>query len=643
MSDLNNTCNKKGRILPLNIVIYMMLLYYLPSLGVIPIGYFQKCFTREEILAIIACPNLHLILFTEVLYSIMQYVGMEVWMHKFDGTQEMQDKISKIVKIIELVSIGMPIFVAMIEPPVIGLYFYKRMAAIPSASRITERQFLIYMMLTIIGIFGSFGLLFYTRFCQILERTVSKHIPYSNKNATLSIRQRIVYSTAVILIGLGAWICGIDSIPGNYTSGNPVHNLSIKIGTMLVIYIACGITDMFLITNDITRVLNEILFVTGKIARGDFTAWPVKITIRCDLAKLANQVNTMKSEVTKILKDTQTSALSSTKASGDLKKGFQSTLKDNKQITDEIESITQDMETQSAGVEEANASVNQIMSRIEQLTNHINIQTESVTESSAAVEEMVANIIGVTNILEKNTHTVNSLSQASDEGRRSIQSAVQYSQAILAESEGLMEASNIIQNIAEQTNLLAMNAAIESAHAGEAGKGFAVVADEIRKLAEQSNNQGKEINDRLKALSESISLVSDSSKEVEQKFDVIYDLTKTVRNQEDVIMNAMNEQASGNQRVLDAMKRISDATVDVKTGSEEMLSGGKEIVKEMDILSSITEGINERIKTINHNVRDVEKALSHVAKSSEKSQENIEHLKDELGKFVFEDKKYLKV
>ncbi len=65
----------------------------------------------------------------------------------------------------------------------------------------------------------------------------------------------------------------------------------------------------------------------------------------------------------------------------------------------------------------------------------------------------------------------------------------------------VQQVSFLIGGIAKQTNMLALNAAIEAARGGEGSDAFAVVAREVKKLAQDTRDATRRIDDTVEALS----------------------------------------------------------------------------------------------------------------------------------------------
>ena len=304
------------------------------------------------------------------------------------------------------------------------------------------------------------------------------------------------------------------------------------------------------------------------------------------------------------------------------------------EITANIDGVKQQTMNQAASVTETSSTVEEIIRTIEQLNGSIETQAASVTQSSASIEEMVANIASITQSLEKSDNMVRLLSTATSEGKTTLLTSNTVTQKIADESGGLIEASSVIQNIASQTNLLAMNAAIEAAHAGESGKGFAVVADEIRKLAEESNSQGKTITTVLKELKDKIEELSSSAKTGEVQFTQIMNLLEQVRNRSNEIMHTMNEQSSGSTQILDAVREINDITVKVKEGSVEMVTGNDEVGKETANLVEVSQEINERMKNISSSVTKITESVNDVVAASQKDREALAQVVNHLNRLT---------
>ncbi|MDO4505824.1 MAG: methyl-accepting chemotaxis protein [Spirochaetales bacterium] len=308
----------------------------------------------------------------------------------------------------------------------------------------------------------------------------------------------------------------------------------------------------------------------------------------------------------------------------------QSTINSIKKL---IDGLHGEITNQNASISETAGAIDQMTMTISNLDSAINTQSENINTSSAAIEQMIANIDSVTKILVKNQDLINKMEAKSEAVKDAITASSKLTGEISNESNSLLEASAVIQNIAGQTNLLAMNAAIEAAHAGESGKGFAVVADEIRKLAEESAQQSKNITSVLQAFKEKIEEIATGTAKTENDFMESFELTTAVKQQEEVIMSAMKEQSAGSSQVIQAVSVISASNSHVKQGSAEMLETGRKIQKVMQSLTESSSAIGNNIEEIDEGVTRFEQSIADVGGIARETTNKVVDLNKELGRF----------
>jgi len=228
------------------------------------------------------------------------------------------------------------------------------------------------------------------------------------------------------------------------------------------------------------------------------------------------------------------------------------------------------------------------MARIEETAGDVALSTQS---AAASAREVVGKA-------QQGARLANDVAERITTAQGSVQQAAQLIDRLGKSSAEIGKIVDVISKIADQTNLLSLNAAIEAARAGESGRGFAVVADEIRKLAESTADNAKQVDALARGIQEQT-------------------------------QQAVEAADAGNRGVADSCRLIVDATLLFSSINEEVTR----LTERMTDAATRTESVASSAKEVTDAARDQSAAIARVAQNAEQLNAVVDQLKALAGQF----------
>ena len=384
----------------------------------------------------------------------------------------------------------------------------------------------------------------------------------------------------------------------------------------------------------IIRPLKNVGSAMKNLASGDADL-TVRVPVRGndEFAFISRDVNTFIEMLQDIVRDLNEAQNSLSQIGQNLGTNSQESASATAEIMANIEGVRKQSENQASAVDNTTTVLAKANSSVDELENMVDAQSAAVTESSAAIEEMLENISSVTDSVHKMSDSFKELSVTVGDGKTKLANVDGKVGEIAEQSKMLIQANQIISQIASETNLLAMNAAIEAAHAGKAGEGFSVVANEIRKLAETSSAQSKNINAELKQISASIKDVVELSKDSQTAFGQIVthlDETDSVIRQID---GAMSEQEKASRQVFEALGDIRNQTLGVSEKSRDVKDVINSVSNDMGSVTQISSTILGSMDEMAAGAQQISSSSQSVSNLALDTNRNIEVLQSKLGLF----------
>ena len=445
---------------------------------------------------------------------------------------------------------------------------------------------------------------------RIVEKVLQNGEEYFSSSVSLDGVMNYGYFMPVYQNGSNDEIIGMVFVGTNKESKDAVVNgMIFGIGAAVCVAMILCIGVGLKLATSISRDIKKSIGIMGKVAEGDLTVW-----VDERMLKRKDEIGDL-SRVTVKLKDTLKAIL--------------------KGISQNSESLLAASKALGAAADTTNGTMNKVQNAVNQVvensteqsqnsentSENMRIMGEHITETSTEVDALNQNAASMQKSSKKTADTLTQLCNINEEVERIIGEVKEQTDRTNVSIQKINSAMEFITSIAEETNLLSLNASIEAARAGESGRGFAVVADQIKKLAEQSNQSGREIEETTKALME------DSAREME-----------IMQRMQEIITEQSGSMQETRTNVSEVLKEIEDSMksiLQIRESTGRLAGSRGEVMKAVDQLAQIA---HDNVDSTRKTYTETQKVLDTFRQVYD-SADQLKKIADELA----ESMKYFKI
>ena len=356
---------------------------------------------------------------------------------------------------------------------------------------------------------------------------------------------------------IGMVFVGTDKENKDAVVNGIIFGIGAAVCVAMILCIGVGLK----LATSISHNIKKSISIMGKVAEGDLTVW-----VDDKMLKRKDEIGDL-SRVTVKLKDTLKGILKG------ISENSASLLEASRALGNAADTTNGTMNEVQNAVSQVVANSTEQSKNSESTSENMRIMGEHITETSTEVDTLNQNAASMQKSSKKTADTLAQLCHINEEVERIIGEVKKQTDRTNVSIQKINTAMEFITSIAEETNLLSLNASIEAARAGESGRGFAVVADQIKKLAEQSNQSGHEIEETTKALME------DSAREME-----------IMQRMQEIITEQSGSMQETRANVSEVLKEIEDSMqsiLQIRESTGRLAESRGEVMEAVEQLSQI--------------------------------------------------------